>query len=119
MKFININVGGHDAYKQSGVPIVADAREALVALTQAAEGVGIQPDTAYTSEIERLNQEWAEQLSAAVSEETPGEAMSQGKLIQVVNDGGPTRRHDCRCRRDAARGLAQDVGCHRRSEVPS
>ena len=33
-----------------------------------------------------MNQEWAEQLSAAVSEETPGEAMSQGKLIQVIND---------------------------------
>jgi 3D-(3,5/4)-trihydroxycyclohexane-1,2-dione acylhydrolase (decyclizing) len=86
VKFVNINVGGHDAYKQSGVPIVADAREALVALTQAAEGVGIQPDTAYTSEIERLNREWGEQLSAAVSEEVPGEAMSQGKLIQVINE---------------------------------
>ena len=86
VKFVNINVGGHDAYKQSGVPIVADAREALVALTQAAEGVGIQPDTAYTSEIERLNREWTEQLGAAVSEEVAGEAMSQGKLIQVVNE---------------------------------
>ena len=86
VKFVNINVGGHDAYKQSGVPIVADAREALVALTQAAEGVGIQPDTAYTSEIERLNREWTEQLGAAVSEEVAGEAMSQGKLIRVINE---------------------------------
>ena len=86
VKFININVGGHDAYKQSGVPIVADAREALVALTQAADLAGIQPNAAYTRKIGKLNQEWAEQLSAAVSEETPGEAMSQGKLIQVIND---------------------------------
>ena len=86
VKFININVGGHDAYKQSGVPIVADAREALVALTQAADLAGIQPNAAYTRKIGKLNQEWAEQLCAAVSEETPGEAMSQGKLIQVIND---------------------------------
>jgi 3D-(3,5/4)-trihydroxycyclohexane-1,2-dione acylhydrolase (decyclizing) len=86
VKFININVGGHDAYKQSGVPIVADAREALVALTQAADLAGIQPNAAYTRKIGKLNQEWAEQLSAAVLEETPGEAMSQGKLIQVIND---------------------------------
>ena len=119
VKFVNINVGGHDAYKQSGVPIVADAREALVALTQAAEGVGIQPKTAYTSEIERLNREWSEQLGAAVSEEVPGEAMSQGKLIRVINEAGPSGGHDCRCRRNDAGRSNQDVGCHRRSEVPS
>lgn len=86
VKFVNINVGGHDAHKQSGVPIVADAREAIVALTQAAEGAGIQPNTAYTKEIEGLNREWGEQLGAAVSEEAPGEAMSQGKLIRVINE---------------------------------
>lgn len=86
VKFVNINIGGHDAYKQSGVPIIADAREALVALTQAAEGAGIQPNAAYTREIEDVNRDWAEQLGAAVSEEVPGEAMSQGKLIRVINE---------------------------------
>ena len=86
VRFVNINVGGHDAYKQSGVPIVADAREALAALTQAAEGAGIQPNAAYTREIENVNRDWAEQLGAAVSEEVPGEAMSQGKLIRVINE---------------------------------
>ena len=86
VKFVNINVGGHDAYKQSGVPIVADAREAIVALTQAAEGAGIQSNSVYISEIEGLNREWTEQLNAAVSEEVPGEAMSQGKLIRVINE---------------------------------
>ena len=86
VRFVNINVGGHDAYKQSGVPIVADAREALVALTQAAEGAGIQPNAAYTREIEDVNRDWAQQLGAAVSEEVPGEAMSQGKLIRVINE---------------------------------
>lgn len=86
VKFVNINIGGHDAYKQSGVPIVADAREALVALTQASEGAGIQPNDVYTREVEGLNREWTEQLGAAVSEEVPGEAMSQGKLIRVINE---------------------------------
>ena len=85
VNFVNINVGGHDAYKQSGVPIIADARETLVALTQAAEGAGIQPNAAYTQEIEDVNRDWAEKLGAAVSEEVPGEAMSQGKLIRVIN----------------------------------
>ena len=86
VKFVNINVAGHDAYKQNGVPIVADARRGLRTLAKTAERVGIQPNAAYTREIESLNREWSEQLSAAVSEEVPGEAMSQGKLIHVMNE---------------------------------
>ncbi|MDE0184995.1 MAG: 3D-(3,5/4)-trihydroxycyclohexane-1,2-dione acylhydrolase (decyclizing) [Candidatus Poribacteria bacterium] len=86
VKFININVGNHDAYKQGGVPITADAREALAALTKAADAAGIQPNAAYVQEITALNHEWREQLENEVAQETPGEAMSQGQLISVLND---------------------------------
>ena len=86
VKFININVGNHDAYKQGGVPITADAREALAALTKAADAAGIQPNAAYVQEIAALNREWREQLDNEVAQETPGEAMSQGQLISVLND---------------------------------
>ncbi len=86
VKFININVGNHDAYKQGGVPITADAREALVALTKAADAAGVQPNAAYVKEIAALNREWREQLENEVAQETPGEAMSQGQLISVLND---------------------------------
>ena len=86
VKFININVGNHDAYKQGGVPLIADAREALVALTKAAEAAGIHPNTAYVQEVTALNREWQLQLKNEVSQETPGEAMSQGQLVSVLND---------------------------------
>ena len=86
VKFININVGNHDAYKQGGVPLIADAREALVALTKAAEAAGIHPNTAYVQEVTALNREWQLQLENEVSQETPGEAMSQGHLVSVLND---------------------------------
>ncbi len=86
VKFININVANHDAYKQGGVPITADAREALAALTKAADTAGIQPNAAYVQEIAALNREWREQLDNEVAQETPGEAMSQGQLISVLND---------------------------------
>ena len=39
---------------RAGVPIVADAREALVALTQAADLAGIQPNAAYTRKIGKV-----------------------------------------------------------------
>ena len=86
VKFININVGNHDAYKQGGVPITADAREALAALAKAADAAGVQPNAAYVKEIAALNREWREQLENEVAQETPGEAMSQGQLISVLND---------------------------------
>ena len=86
VKFININVGNHDAYKQGGVPIIADAREALAALTVAAEAAGVQPNAAYVQEITALNREWQQQLENEVAQETPGEAMSQGQLISLLND---------------------------------
>jgi 3D-(3,5/4)-trihydroxycyclohexane-1,2-dione acylhydrolase (decyclizing) len=86
VKFININVGNHDAYKQGGVPIIADAREALVALTKTAEAAGVQPNAAYVQEITALNREWQQLLENEVSQETPGEAMSQGQLVRVLND---------------------------------
>ena len=86
VKFININVGNHDAYKQGGVPIIADAREALTALTAAAEAAGVQPHTAYVQEIAGLNREWRQQLENEVAQETPGEAMSQGQLVSLLNN---------------------------------
>lgn len=86
VKFININVGNHDAYKQGGVPIIADAREALTALTAAAEAAGVQPHAAYVQEIAGLNREWRQQLENEVAQETPGEAMSQGQLVSLLND---------------------------------
>ena len=86
VKFININVGNHDAYKQGGVPIIADAREALAALTTAAEAAGVQPNAAYVQEIAGLNREWRQQLENEVAQETPGEAMSQGQLVSLLND---------------------------------
>jgi 3D-(3,5/4)-trihydroxycyclohexane-1,2-dione acylhydrolase (decyclizing) len=86
VKFININVGTYDAYKQGALPIIADAREALRALTRGAEAAGIQPSSAYVQEVAELNTEWEGQLKEEIYQYTPDEAMSQGQLIRVIND---------------------------------
>ena len=44
VKFIGINVTGHDAYKNGALPILADAREALSALHQASQKAGLKPN---------------------------------------------------------------------------
>lgn len=83
VRFISINVSGHDAYKQGALPIVADAREALRALTAAASS--IKPGRRYVQEIAEVKAEWEKQLKAATAAPKPGDVMSQGHLIAVLN----------------------------------
>ncbi|MCZ7573748.1 MAG: 3D-(3,5/4)-trihydroxycyclohexane-1,2-dione acylhydrolase (decyclizing) [Ardenticatenaceae bacterium] len=86
VKFININVTSHDAHKQGALPIVADAREALRALIQAAEAAGVTPNSAYLQEVADINEQRLRQLREEVYQQVPGEAMSQGQLIGVLNE---------------------------------
>ncbi|WP_194948592.1 3D-(3,5/4)-trihydroxycyclohexane-1,2-dione acylhydrolase (decyclizing) [Actinomyces trachealis] len=58
VKFVNVNVRPFDAAKQSAEMLVADAREALVALTEALEGYHVSES--YTQEVARERQAWAE-----------------------------------------------------------
>ena len=55
--FVNINVASFDAYKHgSHLPVIADAREALVELSDQLEGYGIRPE--YAQHIAREKAEW-------------------------------------------------------------
>src|SRR5262249_38715204 len=85
VRFVSINVSGHDAHKQGAVPIIADAREALTALHQAAKGANIRPKPAYLEEIVAARKAWTEKLQREVFTHHEGEAMSQAELIQALN----------------------------------
>ncbi|MCI0461877.1 MAG: thiamine pyrophosphate-dependent enzyme, partial [Gemmataceae bacterium] len=85
VRFLNINVAGHDAYKQGALPMVADAREALRALATEAKAAGIQPKAAYLQEIAQAKKEW-DKLKEGVYSQVPGEAMSQGQVIGGLNE---------------------------------
>lgn len=86
VKFIGINVAGHDAYKQGALPILADAREALTALTTAVAEAGIGPDAGYMSDIASVQADWAKNLQENIYIDHPGEAMNQARLIQTLNE---------------------------------
>ena len=85
VRFLSINVTGHDAYKQGALPLVADAREALQALTQSAKAAGVKPNAAYVQEVAGLRNQWERRLKDEVFQQVPGEVMSQGQLIGVLN----------------------------------
>ena len=86
VRFIGINVCGHDAYKLGSLPIMADAREALRVLTQAGEAAAIQPDPEYTREIPIQKQKWNHLLAKEVNLQHPGEKINQGHLVTIIND---------------------------------
>lgn len=86
VRFIGINVCGHDAYKLGSLPIMADAREALRVLTRAGEAAGIQPDPEYTREIPMQKQKWNDLLAQEVNVQHPGEEINQGHLVTILND---------------------------------
>ena len=85
VKFIQINVCGHDSYKMGALPITADAREALRALSGTAAIAGIQPNGDYLEEVAGLKKSWSEQLQEETYCAVPGQAMGQGELIQTIN----------------------------------
>ncbi len=85
VRFLNINLTGHDAHKQGALPLVADARESLQALTQSAKAAGVKPNAAYVQEITVLKEKWERQLKDEVFQQVTGEAMSQGQLIGALN----------------------------------
>ena len=86
VRFVSINVCSHDAYKQGALPITADAREALKALTKAATKAGIKTHAAYVEEVKKAKNSWETMIREEVYKPTPGELMSQGELIGVLNE---------------------------------
>ncbi len=86
VRFVGVNVCGSDAYKLGAQPIVADAREALVALTAAGREAGLGPRETYVAEVGRVRDEWREHLRAEVYVQTPGEKLRQAQCLGLVNE---------------------------------
>jgi 3D-(3,5/4)-trihydroxycyclohexane-1,2-dione acylhydrolase (decyclizing) len=83
VRFVNVNIAAFDAAKQSGVAVVADAREALRALTKALAGWGTEPD--YRAQALHLAREWDATVERAYKlghQPLP----AQSEVIGVVNE---------------------------------
>jgi 3D-(3,5/4)-trihydroxycyclohexane-1,2-dione acylhydrolase (decyclizing) len=89
VRFVNINVAALDGHKLSGLSVVADAREALQALTT--QLAGWRTDPAYTRRASDLANVWDGTVAAAYDLEGDlAAAPSQSQVIGAVNDlSGP------------------------------
>ncbi|CAN3129946.1 3D-(3,5/4)-trihydroxycyclohexane-1,2-dione acylhydrolase (decyclizing) [Mycobacterium sp. smrl_JER01] len=82
VRFVNINVASLDSVKQGAISVVADAREALDALTDLLDGYTVGED--YAARIGELMTEWNDTVSAAYRTEE-GVALNQNQVIGLVN----------------------------------
>ncbi|CAM5596505.1 3D-(3,5/4)-trihydroxycyclohexane-1,2-dione acylhydrolase (decyclizing) [Streptomyces cyaneofuscatus] len=65
VRFLNLNITGFDAHKLAALPLVADARTGLEALTSALAGRGYRIDPAYETEYTGAKEAWEEQVEAS------------------------------------------------------
>ena len=86
VRFMHINVSGHDAYKLGALPIVADAREGLLALTAAAKKAGLPANSNYVDAVSQARKDWDNQLQTDVYVQHPNELISQQQVIRIIND---------------------------------
>ena len=83
VRFININVCELDAYKHAGLPLMADAREALKQLEATLEGY--QVDAAYTHQINTWRAKWEVEVDRIYGIRF-GPPISQGEVVGLVNN---------------------------------
>jgi 3D-(3,5/4)-trihydroxycyclohexane-1,2-dione acylhydrolase (decyclizing) len=90
VRFVNLNVAGFDAGKQSGLSVVADAREALTSLAAELGDYAVGED--YRDEQARLWQEWDAEVEAAyhppsaVTDRLAPGLLTQGEVLGLVNE---------------------------------
>lgn len=80
-KVLGINICPFDAYKMDAEAIVADAREALSALTKSLEGY----KTEYTTEIADAKKEWDTIVDDYYTKELPG-GLNQTLALGIINE---------------------------------
>jgi 3D-(3,5/4)-trihydroxycyclohexane-1,2-dione acylhydrolase (decyclizing) len=88
VQFVNINVAGLDAIKQAGLGVVADAREALEALTGLLDGYRV--DEGYLARYTELDAAWDAEVQSVYLPATPnagaGGLLTQSEVIGMVNE---------------------------------
>jgi 3D-(3,5/4)-trihydroxycyclohexane-1,2-dione acylhydrolase (decyclizing) len=84
-RFVGINLNGFDAHKLHGTPLIADAREALMALTAVlADHPGT--DQAYRDHVGDLKEEWDARVTFHRTPSGEAGELAQPEVIGIVND---------------------------------
>ncbi|MGW1201584.1 3D-(3,5/4)-trihydroxycyclohexane-1,2-dione acylhydrolase (decyclizing) [Streptomyces cyaneofuscatus] len=85
VRFLNLNITGFDAHKLAALPLVADARTGLEALTSALAGRGYRVDPAYETEYTGAKEAWEEQVEASFTTPDPTAHPTQTQVLGLLD----------------------------------
>ena len=85
VRFVSVNVNSRDAYKLGALPITADAKLALDALSAAAEALEVRANQDWVARATKLRADWDEIRTREVFVQRHNEMVSQGQLVGILN----------------------------------
>ncbi|MFF1498764.1 3D-(3,5/4)-trihydroxycyclohexane-1,2-dione acylhydrolase (decyclizing) [Streptomyces sp. NPDC058316] len=85
VRFVNLNITGFDAHKLGALPLVADARTALEALTAALAARNHRVDPSYETEYTGAKEEWERRVTAAFTADVPDARPTQTQVLGLLN----------------------------------
>ncbi|MGZ4191461.1 MAG: 3D-(3,5/4)-trihydroxycyclohexane-1,2-dione acylhydrolase (decyclizing) [Solirubrobacteraceae bacterium] len=85
VRFLAVNVSGHDASKMGALALLADAREGLGALLTAGREAGVGSDLDYAAEVRAIRDRWRERLERDVLATTGDEPLTQPQMLGILN----------------------------------
>ncbi|BCL32301.1 3D-(3,5/4)-trihydroxycyclohexane-1,2-dione acylhydrolase (decyclizing) [Streptomyces aurantiacus] len=86
VRFAAVNVNVHDVSRLGATGIVADAKRALVALTEAVRANGITTSPAWQDRARALHETWWAQRAAALDPDTPFDLSAEPDDSDVTGD---------------------------------
>ncbi|MFS8197251.1 3D-(3,5/4)-trihydroxycyclohexane-1,2-dione acylhydrolase (decyclizing) [Streptomyces sp. CWNU-52B] len=86
VRFLNLNIASFDGHKMAGRPLVADARTALVSLTEALAAHGHHAEPAYVTEYTDDKERWEYRVDAAYEAEDPFARPTQPQVLGVLDE---------------------------------
>ncbi|MFD6425114.1 3D-(3,5/4)-trihydroxycyclohexane-1,2-dione acylhydrolase (decyclizing) [Streptomyces sp. NPDC060198] len=84
-RFVNLNVTGFDAHKQAALPLVADARAGLEALTAALAAHGHRVDPGHRSAYTAAKARWEDGVDTAFAAPDPDAAPTQTQVLGLLD----------------------------------
>ncbi|MEU9462510.1 3D-(3,5/4)-trihydroxycyclohexane-1,2-dione acylhydrolase (decyclizing) [Streptomyces sp. NPDC048312] len=85
VRFLNINITGFDAHKLGALPLVADARAALEALTAALAARNHRVDPAYETEYTDAKEKWERRVTDAFTAPDPHARPTQAQVLGLLD----------------------------------
>ncbi|MDX2598540.1 3D-(3,5/4)-trihydroxycyclohexane-1,2-dione acylhydrolase (decyclizing) [Streptomyces caniscabiei] len=86
VRFLNLNIAPYDGHKLSGLPLVADARAGLEALSEALEVHGHRVADAYVAEYTEDKQRWEHRVDACYEADEPDTRPTQAQVLGLLDE---------------------------------